>query len=152
MLGFTSVTWDNLSGTEQQPATIDKAWIDLTDDEKAAAMILGFTRLVWDTPVPAAAEKYWASLSEFERAAAEALGFTELSWDNKSGKEIQPPSTRKSWSEMTGKELAALLFLGFDQSNWDNWLTGGLPESLSKPWNQLSSCGEDHPSHTAICT
>ena len=95
VLGFTSVTWDNLSGSEQQPTTIEKSWVDLTDDERAAAMVLGFTRPVWDTLV------------------------------------------------------AALLLLGLDQPNWDN---GGLPESLSKPWSQLSSCGEDSPSHTAICT
>ena len=37
MLGYTQVSWDNLSGQEQQPWSSIKSWASLTDNEKAAA-------------------------------------------------------------------------------------------------------------------
>ena len=66
VLGYTQVTWDNLSGEEQQPWSSIKTWASLTDDEKAAAAALGYTQITWDSktePQPASAAKSWAELT-----------------------------------------------------------------------------------------
>ena len=48
MLGYTQVSWDNLSGQEQQPWSSDKFWASLTDNEESAAVLLGYTQKAWD--------------------------------------------------------------------------------------------------------
>ena len=67
-LGYTQVSWDNLSGKEKQPSSIDKHWSELTDKEKAAAVVLGYSATSWDDesgsePQPASADKHWAELT-----------------------------------------------------------------------------------------
>ena len=66
-LGYTQLIWDNVSGKEKQPASVDKRWAKLTDSEKAAAVVLGYTEKIWDKggtkDQPASAGKYWAELS-----------------------------------------------------------------------------------------
>ena len=42
-LGFTQASWDNLSGEENQPSSWKKYWAELTDKEKAAAVVLEYT-------------------------------------------------------------------------------------------------------------
>ena len=68
MLGYTQVSWDNLSGEEQQPWSSIKSWASLTANEKAAAAVLGYTATTWDNdsgsePQPASAFKSWAELT-----------------------------------------------------------------------------------------
>ena len=68
MLGYEQVTWDNLSGEEQQPWSSIKSWASLTDNEKAAAVVLGYTATTWDNKSgseanPASAAKHWAELT-----------------------------------------------------------------------------------------
>ena len=47
-MGYTQVTWDNLSGREQQPWSSIKSWYALTASEKAAAAVLGYIQPMWD--------------------------------------------------------------------------------------------------------
>ena len=68
MLGYTQASWDNLSGQETQPDSEDKSWADLTDSERAAAVVLGFTGTSWDNesgsePQPASENKNWVALT-----------------------------------------------------------------------------------------
>ena len=145
VLGFTQSTWDNLSGKEPQPFSLDKVWDELTNEERAGAEALGYIGLVWDTQPPRAARVSWSELSVTEQTAVKVLGYTELSWDNLSGIEVQPESGVKSWSEMTVQELTALEILGYTDTNWDNWPLP-LPESAMKVWKDLSTdCGEIPP-------
>ena len=64
-MGYTQVSWDNDSGQETQPASDDKAWAELTDNERAAAVVLGYTAASWDTgaPQPASEDKDWSQLT-----------------------------------------------------------------------------------------
>ena len=67
VLGFTQVSWDDLSGQELQPSSVDKYWTNLTDSERAAAVVLGYTQTTWDNesgsePQPASADKQWFQL------------------------------------------------------------------------------------------
>ena len=63
-LGYTKVSWDNLSGKEQQPFSSIKFWASLTDTEKAAAALLGYTETTWESGQrPAARFKNWADLN-----------------------------------------------------------------------------------------
>lgn len=40
-LGFTKVSWDNWSGEEPQPASLEKRWDELTDEEREGAKKTG---------------------------------------------------------------------------------------------------------------
>ena len=68
MLGYTQVSWDNLSGNEPQPAPSNKVWSELTHSERVAAVVLGYTGKSWDNESgfeaqPASVDKQWAELS-----------------------------------------------------------------------------------------
>ena len=67
-LGYTQVSWDNLSGKEQQPLSSIKSWVALVATEKRAAMLLGYNQRTWDNdsgsePRPASAFKSWSELA-----------------------------------------------------------------------------------------
>ena len=84
VLGFTQVSWDDLSGQEPQPWSMRKFWAQLTANEKAAAVLLGYTQVSWDNdsglePQPASAVKSWAELTAC--ADGEDLSMSRLvSW------------------------------------------------------------------------
>ena len=66
MLGFTQVSWDNLSG--QLPIDFFLFWAEMTENQKAAAGLLGYTQMTWDNdsgsePRPASAFKSWSELT-----------------------------------------------------------------------------------------
>ena len=68
MLGYTQVSWDNLSGQEPQPWSGYKAWYELSLNEQAAVTLLGYTETTWDNESgserqPASALKGWAELT-----------------------------------------------------------------------------------------
>ena len=68
VLGYTQVSWENLSGNEPQPSSHKKSWSELRHSERVAAVLLGYTGKVWDNesgsePQPASADKPWSELS-----------------------------------------------------------------------------------------
>ena len=64
ILGYTKLSWDNASGREKQPSSADKGWDELTDKEREAAEVLGYTRSMWENEEePAAMEKEWDELT-----------------------------------------------------------------------------------------
>ena len=68
LLGHTQVSWDNVSGNEQQPWSDEKSWDDLSAAEKSAVLDLGYTAKTWDNASgqekqPASAKKYWSDLT-----------------------------------------------------------------------------------------
>ena len=48
VLGYTKLTWDNDSGSEQKPWSFIKLWSSLTKTEKDAAKVLGMTKKSWE--------------------------------------------------------------------------------------------------------
>ena len=106
-MGYTSITWDNWSGTEKQPDSVFKKWADLTDEERSAVIVLGYTRGRWDNKSPASNTKYWSQLSDLEKEAAETFGYNEKTWDNLSGEEKSPMSSSTAWDD-----LKALFYRG----------------------------------------
>ena len=66
MLGFNQVSWNNLPG--QLPIDLFLFWAEMTENEKAAAVVLGYTQVSWDNdsglePQPAWDTKRWAELT-----------------------------------------------------------------------------------------
>lgn len=61
---------------------LNDVWRDLTDEQREAAKVLGYTRKKWDNSkaVPAD-DKHWVELSNDEREAAILLGYTPDVWD-----------------------------------------------------------------------
>ena len=67
-LGYTRLSWDNVSGKEEQPDSAAKAWADLTREEQAAAVALGYMETIWDNKSgkekePDSAAKFFAELT-----------------------------------------------------------------------------------------
>lgn len=80
VLGYSKVSWDNESGSEQMPWSYIKSWASLTVKEKFAAVILGYTKVSWDNesgsvPQPPSAEKRWDEMSKCSNG--EDLSYTE---------------------------------------------------------------------------
>ena len=68
VLGYTQVTWDNLSGKERVPWSSIKSWAQLSDNEKEAATLLGYNERSWDNVSgserpPASVDKGFAELT-----------------------------------------------------------------------------------------
>ena len=65
MLGYTQSSWDNTD--EQQPASSEKYWAELSDNERAAAVVLGYNEDSWDNggrhDQPDSYYKYWSELT-----------------------------------------------------------------------------------------
>ena len=140
-LGFTKLSWDNWSGVEPQPASLEKRWDEFTDREREGAINLGWTQMIWDTQQPDVFEKFWSELTDVERKSAQTLGYTQVTWDNASGQEIQPESNNKMWAALSENEQFALEALGFHQTSWDNTPLP-LPATYNKRWGELTMCGE----------
>ena len=69
MLGFTQLSWDNLSGKETQPWSWSKYWIEMSVNEQAAIVLLGYTQRTWDNdsglePQPDSYLKSWSELTK----------------------------------------------------------------------------------------
>ena len=67
-LGYTPVSWDDVSGKEVQPSSSKASWNGLTHDQRVAAVRLGFTGTTWDNKSgkekqPAPMGKFWAELA-----------------------------------------------------------------------------------------
>ena len=67
VLGFDQVTWDNF-GQEAPPQSFNNYWNELTDNEKAAAVLLGYNERSWnndtgDEPQPLSHSKKWVDLT-----------------------------------------------------------------------------------------
>ena len=69
MLGYTQVSWDNASGNERKPLAARKKWASLTDNEKLAVGLLGFTEMSWSTGLgytirsSSSIDKRWSELT-----------------------------------------------------------------------------------------
>ena len=117
--------------------------MQLTNRERAAAIVLGYDRRMWDDldtgPTPNSENKAWFELSQLERAAAMRLGYNQRNWDNESGFERQPSIENKSWDDLTGDEQYAAFVLGYNRGIWD----GPQPDSVYKSWSELTTCGGD---------
>ena len=61
-LGYTQASWDNTSGNEEQPAAAKKQWSELTDTEKSAVIVLGYTEETWSTI--SETKKSWTTLTD----------------------------------------------------------------------------------------
>lgn len=66
------------------PKYSDHAWDDLPEDAKKAAIVLGYTKKLWDkdrTPEPIR-DCVWEDLNPEQQAAATVLGYDQRMWDN----------------------------------------------------------------------
>ena len=113
----------------------------MTDEEKSALLILGYSAHGWDTREPHSSYKLWGELKDEEKAAAEVLGYKATKWNNKAGQAKPPGYVEKVWMELTNDEQAALGVLGFTETLWDDG-TSPRPRSYFKSWDELTVCGE----------
>ena len=139
VLGYDGASWN--STEVEQPASTNKNWDDMTEEEQAALQILGYSQHGWDTRDPHSNNQYWGDLTEDERAAAELLGYRSAKWNDRKGTAKPPDHVGKMWSQLTNNERAALRVLGYRKKLWDYGATP-RPRSFFKGWNELTVCGE----------
>ena len=142
VLGFNRISWNDKKSKQEQPASMDKTWAELTGDEKAAVVVLGYTGKTWDNREPFVNHKFWGDLTREQLRAVKALGYTAATWNNKDKTAVQPAYVDKAWPQMTNDERAALGVLGYTATTWDDG-TSPLPSSAFKTWEGLNVCGED---------
>ena len=142
VLGFNRISWNDKKSKQEQPASMDKTWAELTGDEKAAVVVLGYTGETWDNKKPFSYYKFWSDLTPDEMAAAEVLGYTVVNWNNRDNKAVLPAHVDKVWAQMTNAERTALGVLGYTKALWDGGMSP-LPSSAFKTWDGLNVCGED---------
>ena len=62
-------------------------WADLTEEQKNAAILLGYTQALWDGNGSSPKEgTKWSDLTPEEQAAATTLGYDDDDWDDDEGK------------------------------------------------------------------
>eukprot|EP01052_Picozoa_sp_SAG31_P005878 SAG31_NODE_265_length_18823_cov_5.968863_12_plen_2593_part_00 len=76
-------------GNPDRPAV----WESLSESERQAAMVLGYSRESWPDPVPTRRRRrdVWMCISEVERQAASLLGISKTSW---------PPQPLAIWADV----------------------------------------------------
>ena len=121
----------------------------MTDEEKTALKVLGYSGSSWDNREPFSNYQFWGDLTDEQKAAARVLGYKQVRWNNRAGQAKSPPHVNKAWGQLTIYEQAALEVLGFTQTLWDEG-TSPLPVSVFKPWDHLIVCGERRLSSIAI--
>ena len=72
-----SVDFEDAEGEDEEMLG---AWDELSDEERAAVRLLGFTRRAWSAQ-PRKVSVAWDELIDDEVSAAETLGFTAASWN-----------------------------------------------------------------------
>ena len=141
VLGFNRTSWNGGHGEVEQPASTKKRWVEMTAEEKAALVVLGYSEHSWDTREPFSSYKVWGDLTDKERAAAELLGYKAVRWNDLAGLAKPLAHVDRVWSELTDEEKAALEVLGFTEVLWDEG-TSPRPASFFKAWKALTVCSE----------
>ena len=144
-MGFNRAAWNR----GYHPDPTKKTWEEMTDEEKTALKVLGYSGSSWDNREPFSNYKFWVDLTEEEKQAALALGYKTMKWNNRAGQARPPDYVGKSWAEMTQEDQAALEVLGFNEVLWDGG-TSPLPLSAFKTWKKLSVCGSCHKNYLFI--
>ena len=139
VLGYDQTSWNEGPGEFEHPASTAKTWVEMTGEEKAALVVLGYSERSWDTRMPYTSYKLWRDLTGEQKAAAEVLGYKASNWNDWSEK--QPAHSDKAWAELVDEKKVALQVLGFTEKLWD-YGTSPLPSSAFKTWNKLNVCGE----------
>lgn len=137
LLGFTHSIW-NIGGDIPNE---EKEWSELTEAEKNAATILGYSEDNWnddsnssssdessptrhETKMRVIPEEKEEKYEEYDfqelpaevKRAAKILGYTLSIW-NKGG---SVPNEEKEWSDLTEAEQKAATILGYTKDNWDS--------------------------------
>ena len=115
--------------------------MEMTDEEKDALVVLGYSEYTWDSREPISSYKYWGDLTDDERAAAELLGYKASKWNDRAGTAKQPKHVKKSWADLNSDEQNALVALGWSEEVWDEG-TSARPESFATSWDDLKVCGK----------
>ena len=78
----TKETINNLNSKIKMTAIVDKDWVELDTETKAAAEILGYSEAIWDGngKVPLEDIKF-DSLTKEQQAAVEKIGLEDDDWD-----------------------------------------------------------------------
>lgn len=123
-LGWTEAAWND---DADLPASDDKSWRDLTEEEQEAAGFLCYFLENWDlTPltywegVAFPEDRYypWSTWGEGQQTVFQSLGWTEVTWNN--------PGTAAfesfSWQDLPATQLEALKDFGFYAEQWDCYI------------------------------
>jgi hypothetical protein len=151
-LGYDETIWDNIDsngnlfqGSVTQPAVDTEDWYYLDEEQKHAAMILGYTEDNWEDSDGPAMTTRWSDMYTLVEGpcrrvgrgtpacqgraewAAGVLGYGETAWDNYDsngnpfqGSVPQPPSFTAEWYSLTDEEKYAARVLGYEEPCWDS--------------------------------
>lgn len=142
---YNERSWDELSGAEQQawgvlgwdrdkwdngppPPSASKSWSQLTDQERAAAISLGYkTAEAWDgdDPLP---DNGWFDESPERQAAWRVLGWGPHNWEGGP----PPPTSQMTWDQLTPEQQQAATLLGYKPETWNAEKVDYKPTAFAK--------------------
>jgi len=144
-LGWDISSWNRYN---EEPASNELNWFELSDGERDAAENLCYFRTSWDDenaleggfPIerPEFRYSHWMTLSEDARnMAVERLKYSALSWNVLGFANIES----REWASLTEYEKEAAEGIGFTDADWDCWIN----HYRSYTWGDLYWFGLDLP-------
>ena len=143
---------------ETWPRYEDDTWLGLTEEARAAAIVLGYTQQSWisssSSPSNPIEKKAWDELNDRENEAAITLGYNANIWSQitklwscdvddgeSSGSDSDDESLTShfasmSWDELPGDVRRAAETLGYTENSWNEDEDGPLDDKM---WNELTS-------------
>jgi hypothetical protein len=139
-LSQTIISRNAIEGVSWQ----DNDWEELPMPVQTAALVLGYTKQLWNTnEEPPASSKNWKELTSMEKEAARILGYNRRAWDDDSSSNSGADDTEETgkiydeedWADLPLDIQEAAKVLGYDSTIWD---CGGSSHTDSKCWVQLT--------------
>ena len=176
LLGWNRTEWDRYDSDfdEDEEDTLEEAmeeakydnvwetynWDDLNASQQNAAMILGYTQVIWDKDggVTSTSELDWDDLSDDQQDAATLLGWDQESWDADEDYDFDEDEdddqdeddedwgddddvwNNYSWAELNDAQRYAAKVLGYNQILWD---IGAQTTTSELDWNDMTAEQED---------
>lgn len=140
----TSISVISGSGTQQNSSASKEnrtsatdwqlyKWSELPSNIKAAAVVMGFDKELWNKKAGVTTDKYkWEELSsQQQQAASLVFGYTEQSWDAAYNSQWQS----YAWDDLPANIQADAKILGYNKTLWND---GAKVATGSYRWDQLT--------------
>ena len=139
------------------PSVFYKPWANLTEDEKEAAQVFGYTKGSWDDDSGREGQsnvtsRPWEELTMKKRNALKALGLNRANWNNRwrgnrigqgAAKDVEsygvPTVFYKPWVQLTENEKQAAQAFGYAKASWDDDSGREVqPHLTNRLWDELT--------------
>lgn len=145
VLGYDKATW-NRPGTADVE---DQSWFELTDEQRAAAVQLGFEQTTWDCYMNHFQDFWWEDLQQRPLNVATeyaVLGFNQKSWDTGAA----PEASKGDWADLSNAQKLAMQKLCWTEQLWQETAELSNPANTGKDLPASGVRGGDSESKAGL--